>query len=178
MSDLIDAGITTPTVGQTLVYNGTKWVNQTSTSHLIAIYTGTTAATSGTSTIPADNTTPQSNEGSQIWSKTITPASSASYFEIAQTFMLDSSSSNKNITVAVFRGATCIYATGINVGYSGRPQSLSVFTIDTPNTSSNVTYSMRIGNSSSSTWYVNQAYGNIDYGGTVNKSDWTIKEFV
>ncbi len=143
-----------------------------------AIYSGTTAATTGTTIIPTDTSIPLSTEGTQIWTQTVTPASVSSKFGITQSFLIDSNTSNRNIVVALFRGTTCIYATCTNIATSGRPVTIAVTTLDAPATTSATTYSLRVGVSSSAKWSINQNnVAAITFGGTANQSDWLITEF-
>jgi hypothetical protein len=115
--------------------------------------------------------------GTQLWTQTVTPASTASKFIISQTFNLDSGTANRSITAAVFRGSTCVAATSINIATSGRAQALAVMAVDAPATVAATVYSLRMGVSTAATWYLNQgAVGAVTYGGTVNHSDWTITE--
>jgi hypothetical protein len=141
------------------------------------IVSGSTPATSGTSII-ATNTTPVSTNGTQLWTQTITPNNANSKFTIDQTLMVDTNTTNRNISIALFRNTTCVYAVGVNIATPGRPQILNVHAIDQPGSINSVVYSLRVGISSSGTWYVNQNYGStITYGNTVNASNWSIKEF-
>jgi hypothetical protein len=183
---------TTPAIGSmrlntdtndTEFWDGTVWTasgatgSGSTTGSVIAFYTGETSGMSGTGTIPYDNTTPQSTEGTQIWTKTVTPASANSKFVITQSFMVDSATSSKNITFALFRGTTCIYATSTYIATSGKLLNAAIHCVDKPNTTANTTYSLRVGINSSTTWYINQSVSvPVTYGGTVNKSDWTITE--
>lgn len=146
---------------------------------LVAYYTGQISATSGTATIPTDTSTPLITEGTQLWSQTITPSNVNSKIIFNMSCMCDSSSNNRNISFVLFRDSTCIYATAINVGTAGRPQSVSIYTVDLPNTTATITYTMRVGNNSSGSWYINQSNGGvITFGGTVNKSNWAISEIL
>lgn len=145
-------------------------------STVLSFYTGVTNAMSGTSIVPVDNSAPLITEGTQVWARTITPKHVDSKFVFAQTFMLDSNASNRNITLSLFRGSVCIYATAANVASVGRPISIAINSVDQPNTTAAVTYSVRVGISSSATWYINQTSSSNAFGGTANKSDWTIKE--
>lgn len=151
----------------------------TPVNQIIAFYSGETGALSGTTLIPADNTAPLSSEGTLVWSQSLTPANINSKFKFEQTLRYDCGTNNRNISFALFRGTTCIYATGANLISTGRPLTISLYHIDQPNTTSAVTYSLRVGVSSAATWYINQGSGNtITYGGSANVSSWSITELL
>lgn len=143
---------------------------------LASAYVGSTGQLSGTSIIPADTTQPLITEGTQLWSQVVTPNSANSKYLITQAFMLDSSVNNRQITLALFRDSTCVYANSVNVGATGRTVSAFVHSIDVPATADPITYSLRIG-INASTWYVNRSATNsITFGGIANSSDWSILE--
>lgn len=154
--------------------NGTTWDLLSGNAGCISLYSGTTPRTIGTSIISASTTTPTIAQGSQLWSQVVTPKLLTSRFLINQSFMIDSSTSNQQITVALFKDTTCIYATGANIAINTRPQSVALHHVDTPGNLLTTTYSLRIGISSSATWYVNGSAG-ITYGGT-GTSSWSITE--
>lgn len=143
---------------------------------VLSFYTGTTGSITGTAVIPADNTAPLITEGAQIWNQSITPVSDGSRFIIDQAFMLDSGAANKNITVAIFRNSTCIYATCVNIAQGGRPVNVMIHHIDVPGAAAPFTYSLRCGTNSSSTWYINNTSTTITYGGVANSGHWSIME--
>jgi hypothetical protein len=144
---------------------------------ILSSYTGQTGAVSGTSKIPADNTAPLVTEGTQLWSQTVVPATENSKFMINQVFMLGCSTNNRQITVSVFRNSTCIYVTSLNLATGGRTGSLNIHTIDLPNTTEQVVYSLRVGVNANATWYVNTGSATTyTFGGVANASDWSILE--
>lgn len=133
---------------------------------LLKIYTGAIPMMSGTTLIPSDNTTPGKNEGTEMFTVTVTPSSVNSKFTLMYHTMCDTSSNNKNITAAIFRGNTCIHASCSNMATAGRPNGLNINITDSPNTASDVTYSVRVGVNAAATWYINSSYTtNIRYNG-------------
>lgn len=132
------------------------------TGQVIRSHTASITPMSGTTIIPFDNTIPQNTEGTQIWTRTVTPNSTLSKFHISFAMMVDSSTSNKIVTAALFRNGVCIYAASSN---TGKPHALTGVFVDLPNTTSPVTYSARFGAESSVTWYVNRTAG-ANLGGT------------
>jgi len=116
-----------------------------------------TAAT-GSTTIPVDNTPPLNTEGTQVWSGTITPTATTSTVRIEVCTNVGVDANQAFVTVALFRGTTCIAvksAAAIGAGLASAVQqaaSLNLCFYDTPATTSAVTYSVRVG-SSTGNWY-------------------------
>lgn len=119
----------------------------------------TIAVQTGTTIIPDDNTAPLITEGFEVASIVLTPTTTGSSVTGIATVWVDASNNNRNVTIAVFRGTTCISSNSTNVGSSGRPQTLSVSFVDTPGSTAPQTYSVRIGQDQSGTTYVNRALG-------------------
>ena len=124
-------------------------------------------ASSGTTSIPWDSTTPLASEGTEIVSATITPGSVDSTIDITCAFSIGASTQNAQIIATLFRGSTCIDS---QVAMSAKNNiEMGVFAFDfddTPATTSATTYSIRIG-VTSGTWYVNQGSGGETLGGTL-----------
>ncbi len=149
------------------------------TNSMVAYYTGYNLAATGTTVIPTDTTIPLISEGTQLWSQTVVPNSLSSKFVFDQVSMCDSSTNNRNVSFALFRGSACIYATTMNIATAGRSVQLSAHAVDSPNTLSSITYSMRVGINVSTNWWLNQSRnGAITFGSLANKSDWSILEIV
>ena len=158
-----------------------KWVNLSLFSsggvYQINAYLGDIPPTSGTSAVPFDNTTPLSTEGTQIWTRTVTPASTSSTFVVECPMTVDIGTSNRVLIVSIFRdtvniGSALFYSTG-----GGRPTTLSLKVNDAPASAGPITYSMRAGiGAGSGTWYVNSnATGNNL--GSALISQYEIREF-
>lgn len=157
----------TPSAGSVLTYNGTAWTALSSTNLdvVVAMYYGTIGASSGTSIIPLDNTTPLITEGTELWTKTVTPTSTSVGFSIRTSCMVGVGNSNRNVLIAIFRDNTCVYAAASGVQTRDNPTIITVNHIDVPNTTTPIVYSARIGlTAGGSTWYVNQTY-NATLGG-------------
>lgn len=143
------------------------------------VITGDFGASSGTTLIAADNTVPLSTEGTQIWTQAITPLLATSKIKISTSFWANCGTSNRSLTVTVFRGTTCIQATNGYIRTSGQPITISLDLVDSPATTSATTYSMRVGVNANATWHLNQGTGGtVTYGGTVNSSDFTLMELL
>lgn len=166
-----DTGTTWVIVGSSNAGTGGGSVYQT--------VSGTYGASSGTTLITAGNTLPTTANGSQIWTASITPNSASSKVRVSSSFYADCDTNIRSITVALFRGTTCIQAQNSFFKGSGQPMQVTLEFVDSPASSTSVTYSMRIGVNNSATWYVNQdRTGGIVYGGTVNKSTYILQEIL
>jgi hypothetical protein len=161
------------TIGRFEGYSGVDWVPMQ--TQVARIFNGEVGQTSGATTITLGTTAPTTSNGSQIWSQTIAPLSVNSLFDINFTGVVDASSSARSIIVAVFRNTTFIGYSMAYISTTGGGQSLSIHITDAPATTSNVTYSCRIG-ASANTWYLGRG-ASATMGGA-NSSGWEIKEIV
>lgn len=185
-----DAQRTSPASNGMIRYNTTtnnyeawvvdKWVNlalfsEGGTFQLNA-YLGSIPSTSGTSTIPYDSTAPLITEGTEIWTRTVTPSATESRYVVECPFTVDLGTSNRVLIVSIFRdsinlGTALFYSTG-----GGRPITLSMKVNDNPNTISPITFSMRAGvGAGAGTWYINATAGGQTLGGTL-VSQYEIRE--
>lgn len=152
--------------------NGT-WKQQT----VLAYYRGTVVQTSGTTLIPNDTTPPLSTEGTQVWSTTVTPSTAASTFIIEFAGMVDSSNSGRWITMSLYRGTTLIAVSATAIQLAGNSMNMIIRAADTLASAAAVTYSLRMGISTSgNTWWLGRG-NTATYGGT-NPSLWTILEVI
>jgi len=163
------------TLGATEVYQNGGWyeIGLTSPggSGYLAIYTGAIPGTSGNTAIPWDNTAPLDTEGTQIWSRTITPSSVASTFKFTVPFTVDVSTSNRIVICSLFRGTLNIGSAVFFATGGGRPTTLCLAVSDSPATTAPVTYSMRAGiGGGGGTWYINLTNAGNDLGGTLVSS--------
>lgn len=138
-------------------------------------FAGNVPQQSGTTSITNMITAPDTTSGTALFSQTITPTTLGSKFIICMTAMVDASSTNSQVVMAVFRNTTFIGLTATSIKQGGAPDLLTVNVVDSPNTSSPVTYTIRVGAGAPATiWYVGRTITNT-YGG-VNNSGWTIRE--
>lgn len=163
------------TLAATEIYQNGAWyeIGLTSPggSGYLAIYTGTIPASSGTSATPWDNTSPLVTEGTEIWTRTITPSSTASTFKFTVPFTVDVSTSNRIVIASLFRGTVNIGSAVFFATGGGRPTTLCLAVSDNPATSAPVTYSMRVGiGGGGGTWYVNATNAGNDLGGSLLSS--------
>ena len=140
---------------------------------LQSLSTAITAAT-GTTTIPNDNTTPTSSEGTEFFSQAITPASSSNKILITGAVSAENSAGN-GVVITVFRGSTCI-ASYVRMEAVGTvPGVMAVHVVDAPSTTSATTYSCRIGGQGAGTWAVARR-GTAVYNGTMAGATFTVQE--
>jgi len=119
---------------------------------------GVTEST-GTTSIPQDNTLPQSNEGTEIVSINITPASTSNKILIIANYQLSNSANDTYQRGALFRGTTCIDVNQECIQYSNAGLIFSHHVYDQPNSTSQQTYSIRVG-AHQATWYAGSIYNN------------------
>jgi hypothetical protein len=113
-----------------------------------------TSNVDGSTTFPLDNTLPTSSEGTEIGSQAITLASSSSRVHIQARIHASAGGNCRGVSIALFRGTTCLQTSTSNVQVAGAETNVLVFNhIDSPSTSGAVTYSIRIGaNPTSAEW--------------------------
>ncbi len=174
--------ITNPTSGQTLVYDGTNWINvgeQPSSPSgggaAKRIWSSNIGSSTGTSVITPGTAAPLVTAGTQLWSNTITPLSTDSTYVVQSNIMVSGSNNGTFITLAVFRNNVFIGGTLQVVQSSSNSATLSFSITDKPTTTSPVTYQCRVG-INSNTWYVNRRNSEITYGGQIN-TGWVMWEY-
>jgi hypothetical protein len=171
--------MTTPVLGshtflETPTVNGVPVLltGDVASSPIISVLSGSIARQTGTTVIPYDNTAPLSTEGTQIWTQTVTPASTSSRFQFI--FSADGGGTNTSrITLALFRGTTCLTSRAVYMTNAAMPMPLVLHWTDAPATVAATTYSLRIG-VTSGTWTLNGSAA-ATYGGA-NASSWSFTE--
>lgn len=138
---------------------------------IIKTYYSDLPQASGTTLIPFDNTLPLITEGTEIWNQTLIPTAPDSDFYFNCSGFV-SANSGKVITITLFRGNTFIAAACVSNKAGKDVNNFIINVKDTPG--GTVTYSLRIGISANSTWYLNKGAG-ATIGGT-NKSGITVFE--
>ncbi len=164
------------TVASTLTLSGgslTSAVSSTVALQTVSVFSGTVAT--GTTTIPFDNTIPQSNEGDQYLTLSITPKSATSRLVILVTAeAYNSQSSASNMIFALFQDSN---ANAIACGITNNFGSVSFVHIMTSGTTSSTTFNLRIGCSAAGTTTFNGKSGNQQMGGSM-VSGISIREIV
>jgi len=164
------------TSGYVEIYSNAQWVDikDYSTAGTIKrLWSNNITSQSGTTVIIPGTTAPLVTAGTQLWTQTITPYSTAVTYLIQTSIAVAASLNNSNLTLALFRNNTYIGGT-VQIVASGTNSSTLAFTItDLPATTSPVTYQVRVG-TNSGTWYVNRRASENTYGGL--KTGWIVWE--
>jgi hypothetical protein len=124
--------------------------------------------------IPRDNTPPLNTEGNQVFTQAVTLMRAAGRMRLSGTIHVACSTARTH-QIAVFRGSTCIYASG---EFSGGSEEVSLeFVVeDAPGSVGPHTYSVRVGVDLAVTQWVNGNSSGALFGG-VNVSHFTLMEF-
>ncbi len=178
LDSLTDVTVSTPVAGQALIYNGSQWVNFGATGTngggaAKRIWSNNVVPMTGTTLFTPAVAAPLATNGTQLWTITFTPFSTAARYVIQTSIACSGTTNNSFITLACFRGTTYIGGTMQIVQSSNNSATLSFSLTDTPNTLSPVTYQARIGITTGS-WYVNRRSAEITYGGL--NTGWVIWE--
>lgn len=129
---------------------------------------GPIAAANGTTVIPFDSTVPLITEGTNMGTGIITPTAATSSILIEFSIILDANVNTTDLVIAVFRGSTCIVGGVVTIDTAGKLKTYSQSFVDSPATTSAVTYTGRIGvGSAGPTWYVNSSSTGNNLGGTI-----------
>lgn len=135
------------------------------------VVTQTGAVATGTTTIPADDTIPQSSEGDQYMTRTITPKASTHrlVIEVVATF---AASATGGMAMALFQdsGANAIAATVMTIASVNGPRVMSLHHEMAAGGTSEITFKVRAGNSNAGTTTFNGASGSRLYGGVLASS--------
>jgi len=119
-----------------------------------------------TTAIPADDTTPAVSEGTEILTGNITPSSSSNKVRVSIGGFGTASGTGSALIWAVFRGSTCV---AVRVaGANGDFVSIQTLLIDSPATTSQVTYSVRVGPYGANTVRMNGTISGRLFGGTAS----------
>jgi hypothetical protein len=162
------------TLGYSEVYSNAAWIPE---GRVIQVVTGSIAASSGTVTIPLDNTTPLITEGNQIWTQAFTPLTTVSRITIRFSITAASSATSRIMILAVFAGSTCISASAQTTAATiGAAANLSMGVAHNPGSTAPITFSARLGSSAAGTAYCNQTNAATLGGAFV--TEYTIMEVV
>ncbi len=136
---------------------------------------GTITPQSGVTKTAFDNTVPLATEGTQIWQQTVTPVSLENAVRITFSGMVDTSTNDGAVTIAIFEGSRLIgFTVTGSSSYNGNVPA--TFLLDLYDPVANLTpktYSCRIG-INKGTWYVGRPRLYTMGGGS--SSFWVIRE--
>lgn len=140
---------------------------------LQTVYAQTTSLIEIDGVIPADNTKPQNTEGDEVLTATITPSSATSKILVQASLTGTLGNAAGTITVALFKdsAADALAASWVS-GSSGFALTIPFAYQDAPNTTSAVTYKIRLGYpGTGSGLYLNRGgLGAAIYNGTMTSS--------
>ncbi len=136
---------------------------------LVNTVSGTIVTITSTENIPLDNSTPLITEGTEIVSLAITPLTSANRIKVDAVFTISrgiAGPADKAMIASVFRDTVCVASFVYNVR-TRLEHTVVIKTVDSPNVSSETTYSIRVGCSSGTgEWHINRNDANETLGGT------------
>lgn len=172
-----------------LVSDGTNWVeiarqptaftvaNALSGSVIQTVNTQVVTSTTGTTTMPFDDTIPQNTEGNEFMTLAITPNNSSNLLEIEVLIHLSSSADQNGICVALFQDSTAgaLCASYIDGGAAGESNQIRLHHYMTAGTTSSTTFKVRAGGDAANTMTFNGTGGSRKYGGVLASSI-TIRE--
>lgn len=133
------------------------------------------ARATGTTGIPDDDTTPTTSEGTQFYSQAITPATTGSkvllFYALQVAINVGSA-----VVISAFRGSTCIGVSIFGTPSGGNFMINSFVTIDAPSTTSETTYTLRIGEKTDTGTWVVGGKSNSEYNGMLTKNTVVLQE--
>jgi len=140
---------------------------------------GPIPAVSGTTSITIQsNASPTITQGTQIWTDTLTPQNTSSTIRINTNVTVASSNASMEIVLVAFRGTTPVGMAVNTTANKDKGHILSFEIYDEPASTSQLTYSVRIGkNGGSGTWYANNLPNYTNAGnGILERNAYTIEE--
>lgn len=138
-----------------------------------------TAAASGATVLPMDNSIPQNTEGTQFMSRAITPRHAADLLMITHVGQYASSvAGNDPITVALFQDSTAnaLAATASSKAVAGDMVTIPLMYMMQAGTTSSTTFKIRAGSEAAGTTYFNSENGGARVFGGVCSSGLAIVE--
>jgi len=167
------------TSGNVLTSNGTTWTSASAKVDQIVVSSTTSPISVGGTVIPLDNTVPQSTEGTEVLTVTITPKSATSTLIINCSFGVVSPSDGRTFTIALFQdsGANAIHAQTFVVGAGQNIGAFMMFT-KTSGTTSATTFKVRLGPNVAVSAYVNANSSGTGFFGGVCNTTLTVTEIV
>lgn len=141
-------------LGNVETYDGGFWLPH---GNIVQVVTGNIAASSGTVTVPLDNTAPSNVEGNLIWTQAFTPLSTASRIIIKFSITASASATSRVMILSVFAGATNIGSViqttpaTANVGIH-----MSNNIVHASASTAAITFTARLGSATTATTYCNQ----------------------
>ena len=125
--------------------------------------------------IPFDNSVPTTSEGAQACTINFTPTYNNSKILIECSFVYDKYNTNTAVIGAVFRGTTCI---GVQMSGDQDPGIIHIYCVDEPASTSQQTYSLRVGGNTNNNIWVHSRNSGPLFGGnnSIHGSDFIVTE--
>jgi hypothetical protein len=171
------------TSGQILQSGGAggnpSWTTATASKLVQRVYTSFAGDYSTTSTIPIDDTIPQSGEGTELGTLSITPTSTSNYLLITAVFPMTGISVGTNyLCVALFKdsGADAINATTASIAATTSNVPMSLLHVEQCTSTSSQTFKIRYG-PNSGTGYLNRRGSGGTLGSTMPVAYLVIEEW-
>ncbi len=187
--DLSDVTLlSTPAEGDGLIWNSTDmaWenvpvLNINLTPQTTYSVFGTIPAVSGTTFIPYSVGLPSITDGTQLFTRTISPSSALSQIKVTVSLAFSVSNASSAVSLTVWRDGVAIGAMADSAANSNKYQTVSFtvkdpgpFTIGVP-----ITYTARFGKvTGNATWYVNTDADGNTFGGIIGNNAYTIEEVI
>ena len=143
------------------------------------VISGDVPSTSGTNSIPYDNSPPLNTEGALLLTINITPSSTASKIGIQLNSIWESSANSRILIASVFRNGTLVGVSPNWVANSAFPSNLNITMTDSPATTGAIAYTIRVGMNNTGTWKINKNDGtNGSFGGALlAKNGYVVMEY-
>ncbi len=124
----------------------------------------------GTTTLPADDTTPQNTEGDEYISRTFIPSSAANLLDVDAQLFLANNQANQAIVAALFRdsGANALASSRVSVASASFVSAHNIRYRTLAASTSTTSFKIRGGSQSAGTTTFNGAAGGGIYNGTLN----------
>lgn len=147
-----------------------NWIDQQKASGdtVQVVSSFTSAAATGSTTIPKDDTIPQNTEGTQFLSKEITPVSGSNYLEVRVNLMVSNSAGGGYLILALFRdsGADAVAVTSQGFDTGTKAMTISLIYYVLAGSTSPTTFKVRVGCEGAGTTTLNGSAGSRLFGGS------------
>jgi len=122
---------------------------------------------SGTSTIPNDNTAPQNTEGSEVATVTITPKHTSNKLRLKYSGATGNTGGSGSLNIyAIFQDSTASALATTSKAFRGTDDTMTWEYEMAAGTTSSTTFKLRIG-TTSGTWVIGAAGASVTFGGTM-----------
>lgn len=141
------------TLAEEEIYDGAVWRPH---GKVLQVVSGNIAATSGSTQVPYDNTSPQIAEGFQLWTQSFTPISAASLIVVEYMLTVSHPTAARQITGTVFQGSTLVTGNSVYSATSASAMPLNMRAVFASPGTAAITIQGRVGANGNGTLSVNQ----------------------